>query len=86
MINYQGQMYGVVKTFGGGRRVDRYEDEFLRNMEVRKNNNINVSINIDVNEVLSTIFKYIGGKCNHEDTINEVPEEEPELIEGIYFK
>ena len=86
MINYQGQMYGVVKTFGGGRYVDRYEEDFLREMEERRNrSNINVSINLDVNEVLKTIFNYIGHKCNHEESINKV-QEEPELIEGIIFK
>ena len=44
MINYQGQMYGVVKTFGGGRR-DRAEEEFFKAVAARKaNKNINITM------------------------------------------
>ena len=85
MINYQGQMYGVVKTFGGGR--DRTEEEFFEALAERKaNKNINISINVDANEVLSTIFKYLENqnKYNHKEESKEV--QNNDLVEGIYFK
>ena len=85
MINYQGQMYGVVKTFGGGRRVDRSEEEFFKALAARKaNNNINISINVDANEVLSTILKYVENQYNHKEESKEV--QNNDLVEGIYFK
>ena len=84
MINYQGQMYGVVKTFGGGRRVDRSEEEFFKAISERKTKNINVSINLDVNEVLSTILKYVENRYNHKEESKEV--QNNDLVEGIYFK
>ena len=84
MINYQGQMYGVVKTFGGGRK-DRTEEEFFEALAERKaNKNINISINVDVNEVLSTILKYVENQYNHKEESKEV--QNNDLVEGIYFK
>lgn len=83
MINYQGQMYGVFKTFGGGR--DRAEEEFFKELAARKaNNNINISINVDANEVLSTILKYVENQYNHKEESEEV--QNNDLVEGIYFK
>lgn len=81
MINYQGQMYGVFKTFGGGRRYeDKAEEEFFKTIERNKMNkpNINISINVNVNDVLDTVLKYIDNKCRQD--------ENNELVEGIYFK
>ena len=82
MINYQGQMYGVVKTFGGGRRADRSEEEFLAKKKTNKN--INITINVDANEVLSTILKYVENRYNHKEESKEV--QNNDLVEGIYFK
>ena len=80
MINYQGQMYGVVKTFGGGR--NRAEEEFLA--ERKANKNINITINVDANEVLSTILKYVENRYNHKEESKDV--QNNDLVEGIYFK
>ena len=80
MINYQGQMYGVVKTFGGGRNIA--EEEFLAGRKANKN--INITINVDANEVLSTILKYVENRYNHKEESKEV--QNNDLVEGIYFK